>query len=295
MKTVQVLMSSYNGEKYIREQIDSILAQQGVNVKLLVRDDGSKDGTLSILKDYENKGKLTLIEGNNIGPAKSFFALISKAVDADYYALSDQDDVWDEDKLTVAIKKMEIVNNPYVIYSSNTRLVDDNKKFIKNETLKPITTLGSAFVKNYVTGCTTVFNKNLLLRLQEYCPTESIKCHDWWINLVALSLDGVSIYDETPHISYRQHGENVTGAATTFFDKWVNRLKRFANHQYFRNEYASQILEHYHDIKMDQKNLLLKIANYKNNKLSVLTCKEFKSNSNIDSFLFKALIILNKA
>lgn len=295
MKTVQVLMSSYNGEKYIREQIDSILAQQGVSVKLLVRDDGSKDGTLSILKDYENKGKLSLIEGNNIGPAKSFFALINKAVDADYYALSDQDDVWDEDKLRIAVNQMQSVDNKYVIYSSNARLVDKNLNFIKNETLFPRTTLGAAFLKNYVTGCTVVFNDELLIRLKESRPNEYIKCHDWWINLVALSLGGKSIYDTTPHLSYRQHNKNVTGASIDFVGKWKTRYSRFINQNYNRDEYAKLILSSYRDIENEERMIIETMANYRNGHLRLLFSKAFMSQSLIDSMLFRICVCFNKA
>ena len=95
MKTVAVLMSTYNGENYIKEQIESIFNQKGVIVKLYVRDDGSKDRTLEILKDYN----VNLEKGTNIGYIKSFMWLIKNVPFADYYALADQDDVWDEDKL----------------------------------------------------------------------------------------------------------------------------------------------------------------------------------------------------
>ena len=163
MKKIQVLMSTYNGEKYIREQINSILAQTGVEVNLLVRDDGSKDKTLEILKGYK---EIKIIEAKNVGATNSFLELLSLAGEYEFYAFADQDDVWDENKLKVAISKLENYDCP-AIYSGNTRLVDKDLNEIKCETLSPITTLGAAIVKNYATGCTIVFNKELMVHLKE--------------------------------------------------------------------------------------------------------------------------------
>ena len=93
-KKVNVLLSAYNGEKYIREQIESILEQSYKNIEIYVRDDGSKDGTLTILKEYEERGLIHLEAGKNVGFVKSFEWLIANGGEADYYAFSDQDDFW---------------------------------------------------------------------------------------------------------------------------------------------------------------------------------------------------------
>ena len=104
MKNVTVLMSTYNGETYLKEQIDSILAQEGIRVKLLVRDDGSKDSTQQILDDYSKRGLLEWYKGENLKSARSFMNLVDTvSLDADYYAFSDQDDFWEKDKLSRAI------------------------------------------------------------------------------------------------------------------------------------------------------------------------------------------------
>lgn len=107
--TVSVLMSTYNGAKYIREQIDSILNQKDVNVELLIRDDGSSDNTAEICKEYQKKNtNIRFYQGENIGVGKSFMELLKKAPEADYYSFSDQDDVWLEDKLSRAVKMIKI-------------------------------------------------------------------------------------------------------------------------------------------------------------------------------------------
>ena len=108
MERVIVLMSTYNGEKYLRNQIESLLRQVDVEIEILVRDDGSKDGTLGILEEYKNSreysGKLSYYVGPNVGPAKSFLDLIKHAPEAEYYALCDQDDTWLPDKLKIAVE-----------------------------------------------------------------------------------------------------------------------------------------------------------------------------------------------
>ena len=105
MRNILVLMSTYNGEKYLKEQIDSILAQKNVEVTIQVRDDGSTDGTIRILEEYQKCGKLNWYSSTNMGPAKSFLDLVYNApLKYDYYAFCDQDDYWKEDKLYKAIE-----------------------------------------------------------------------------------------------------------------------------------------------------------------------------------------------
>lgn len=111
-KSVQVVMSTYNGEKYLKEQIDSILSQEGVDVRLYIRDDGSSDRTTDILASYQEHKNVKIEKGNNLGFAKSFLTALDECDEADYYAFSDQDDVWEKDKLSTAIeiegKKLEV-------------------------------------------------------------------------------------------------------------------------------------------------------------------------------------------
>ena len=133
---VMVLMSTYNGEKYLREQIDSILGQTGVSVKLLIRDDGSKDNTVEIVKQYcKENDDIKLVEGKNVGFAESFMELVYRAnlySDISYFAFSDQDDVWLNDKLISAIHMLEGIHekNAPNLYFSTARAVDKDLKFL---------------------------------------------------------------------------------------------------------------------------------------------------------------------
>lgn len=129
MRNILVLMSTYNGEKYLKEQIDSILAQKNVEVTIRVRDDGSTDGTIRILEEYQKCGKLNWYSSTNMGPAKSFLDLVYNApLKYDYYAFCDQDDYWKEDKLYKAIERLEHFDDKPALYHCELEIVDENRK-----------------------------------------------------------------------------------------------------------------------------------------------------------------------
>ena len=123
-----ILLSTYNGEKYLPELLESVLAQKDIYVDILARDDGSTDKTVEILKKYD---RVKVYGGNNLKPAKSFLNLIWKAdINYDYYALCDQDDVWKEEKIISAVKCIENIDKP-ALYSSAVEVVDKDLTFIR--------------------------------------------------------------------------------------------------------------------------------------------------------------------
>lgn len=275
-------MSAYNGEVFIEEQVNSII-NQTIPVHLTVRDDGSIDNTISIL---EKRECITLIKGENMGATESFLSLIELAPDSDYYAFADQDDVWDKNKLEIAVNKLKKYESIPAIYSGNTRLVDSELNYIKSEQLSPKCTLGSAIVKNYATGCTIVFNKILMNSLKSYRPIK-IPFHDWWANLVCLSIGGVSIYDFEPHMSYRQHGNNVVSGNENFLKKWRSRFKKFG-FPYRRENMARQIVQAYeHKIGETEKEILDCVSVQKTN-------KNLKTGVLIDDLLFRLCIYMKR-
>lgn len=241
-KVIQVLMSTYNGEEYLKEQIDSILAQDceekaDTGLKLLIRDDGSKDGTQKILEEYAKKYPETIewYQGQNVGVIKSFFDLVVKSDEkADYYAFSDQDDYWHKDKLSAGItnidkmsKEKDTKKNMPLLYCCSPLLVDENLKELNNEmTRKPKKpAFENAVVENIVTGCTLVMNKTLRNMAKAYQPEFTVM-HDWWFYLLA-SCYGKVYYDMEQHISYRQHGSNTVGYNVSKTKEFKDRLKRF--------------------------------------------------------------------
>lgn len=229
-RKVCILLSTYNGEKYLEEQIDSLLQQEGVDISILARDDGSNDSTVHILDQYQKADdRFHYYVGKNVGPAKSFFDLIIQAGEADYYAFSDQDDVWDNDKLKVAVDRLELEDNSKPnMYYSNLRIVDQNLKFyrLSHETPSVQQSKYSCLTEDMATGCTVVFNKKTVEYVRTGTP-EYCSMHDTWIYLIC-KFFGKTVYDFDAHISYRQHGNNVVGTylGKKTFDIYVKRVKR---------------------------------------------------------------------
>lgn len=250
---VQVLLSTYNGEQYVKEQIDSIL-QQSVQVELLIRDDGSTDKTISILQEYEkNYSNIKVHYGTNVGVIDSFFILVSLAnkEDFSYFALADQDDVWLPNKLKRAIWLLEKKGG--FVYCSDKQLVDENLSPLPTGVLynKVKTEFGNALVENMCTGCTCVINKELLCLLQVGKPEFTVM-HDFWIYLVGTCF-GTVIYDEKSYILYRQHGANELGAATSLFENYKRRIKNFKKHRGQLTKQAEQLVNLYGEIMPKEK------------------------------------------
>lgn len=264
MKTVCVLMSTFNGICYIDEQIQSIISQKGIHTKLIIRDDGSNDGTVEYIK--KNYPNIEVIEGENLGYKKSFHTLLNLAPEFEYYAFADQDDVWDKDKLLVAVNQIKDISVP-AFYCSNLMLVNENMEEIgqlhkENENIRLDS--ASALVENLSYGCTLVFNNELRKIAQRKIP--NYVSHDGWINLVGLHF-GTGIYDSTPHISYRQHGKNVLGGERSFIMVWRKRLNSFGKlGEHHRDNEAMEFYETYKDKLEDfQIKNILEVANYRKN------------------------------
>lgn len=213
MKKILVLMATYNGEQYLEEQIQSLLDQQNVSVSILVRDDGSTDGTVSLLQHYQEKGTLQWYTGEHLNVQWGFWDLMKKAanINADYYAFCDQDDVWDLDKLSVAEQHLSLFPADVpALYYCGQRLVDKDLKFLSDHVLNESRSLTTRFVLSDFAGCTGVFNKALLHEVIQYKPTYLLM-HDTWILKVCLALGGQVVVDPKPHMNYRQHGKNTVG------------------------------------------------------------------------------------
>lgn len=212
---VQVLLSTYQGEQYLAEQLDSLLGQTWKNVEILARDDGSQDRTQQILEDYSKKySQIKYYTGKNIGVANSFFDLLRRA-DADYVAFCDQDDIWLEKKIEAAVRKLKKETGP-VLYCSNKILVDRQLVRLKKQDRGSKNPgFGNAVVECICTGCTAVMNRELAELLASKVPEHAI-LHDWWAYLAA-TYAGKVIFDRHAYILYRQHGKNVVGAKGGFW------------------------------------------------------------------------------
>lgn len=302
METVCILMSTYNGEKYLAEQIDSLLAQKDVNIDIHIRDDGSIDTTVKILRQYESRfDNIKVQTGENLGYEKSFYSLMKTVGDYKYYAFADQDDVWDENKLACAVEaiKKKETDKP-IIYWCNLRLVDENLNFIRDleapddDDFKK----GRYLVDKYGYGCTMVFNIVLKDLALQYEPKNKIS-HDNWIGLIGIFL-GEYVFDNQTHISYRQHGNNVIGGNNGLIGTWKRRIKVLKRiKEYSRALVAQEILRGYIDLLSgDDIKLLGLVANYRTsfrNKVSLIRDKEICRASKEKDMWFKIMIILSLA
>lgn len=218
---VEILMATYNGEKYIREQLDSIMKQSYQDFRVLIRDDGSSDRTVDIVREYESlcQGKIKLIFDNNqCGSSVSNFFQLIKYAEADYIMFSDQDDYWLSEKVKITFNRMQEIEKrvgterPILVFADykavDSELKDLNFKAKNNQVSACKTDFCHLLVQNYVTGCLTMLNKSLYRKLGTYC--QSILMHDWWAALYASAVGEISHIEETVML-YRQHGDNCVG------------------------------------------------------------------------------------
>lgn len=208
MSKIAVLMSTYNGEQFIEEQMKSLAGQRCEHeIHIYVRDDGSSDNTINIIKSWENRLNIVLVRGNNIGPARSFWRLLQdQKIKADYYAFCDQDDIWDADKLELAVGHL---NDNVHLYTCNCRSIDAEGNIIESlrEKKTPIIELENLFVSGFVQGCAMVFTD----QLRQYICKKNITCitmHDVVLCMYAMTY-GKIYWDQTPHFGYRFHDNNV--------------------------------------------------------------------------------------
>lgn len=281
---VCVLLSTYNGEKFLNEQIDSLLIQENVDVHILVRDDGSSDGTLRILEDYEKQGSVSLIRGGNIGWKKSFMQLLYNSPDSDYYAFCDQDDIWLPEKLYMAVESLESMpKDTPNLYGSNLRYYRDGVDMGMAKMRIPSTSYRAALCKNLTAGCTMVFNK-ALRDLVCNNPTQIDFPHDYWIFLVS-ALFGKVYYDSNAYVLYRQHSANQIGATLTRTDIWKTRIENFKGlcRSQGRQSAAAELLRLYHDrLTEEQSSYIKKVALYNEslkNRLLLFFDKEYSMGS----------------
>lgn len=297
-----VLMSTYNGEKYIRDQLDSLLRQTLRPDLIYIRDDGSKDDTVAILEEYASEHPfIKYYSGKNKGPAKSFWELICNCEDADYYALCDQDDVWFEDKLEVAVNALEKEdNNIPLLYCSRYTLTDGNLSPINSDvsSLYGFSDFPHALLYHTAPGCTFVYNHAARNKIMQYdVEKEYCLIHDAIIHKV-VTMFGKMILDKDSHMYYRQHGNNEIGMNANVVKVFLGRVNRFLNGKIrnYRSKTARSLLNVYgNEVSENNKKLLNIVANYMNDpelKKELLNDNRFRSHSSNDIF-FKILVLVN--
>ena len=304
MNKIAVLMCTYNGENNLREQINSIMRQNGVSVSLYVRDDGSNDKTLEILEEYHLNGDLTWFQGENIGPAAGFMELLYQTAneDYDYFAFSDQDDIWLETKLLDAVEKIEdCMDSQYILYGANQTLLKDGIPTDNVYDEMPILTTPYLLDHNKIAGCTMVINRKLarLIAESDHINTSVLKSrmHDLWLTLIA-STCGKVVFDMNPTMLYRIHEHNVVGEADISFKTRIARIKKDrGDRSNSRSRYAAELLRCFDRyIKKEEKHVLELYANYRHSvstKLKFLGATKLIKQTGENTILFRIKILLN--
>lgn len=215
---VAVIMSTYDGEKYIKEQIDSILNQTGVEVELFIRDDGSKDNTVNIIEEYKQKYSNVHVDtGINLGFRRSFIHELLSVRGYEYYSFSDQDDYWEKEKLYQACLRLQKVKTGMpAVYYSNLNVADENLNVYRTTKLQNRKkSLESLVMRRSIAGCTMVFNERLWNKIADVDVTDDMlkRGHDSFILSLCYALGGTVICDSNSYIRYRQHISNTSGSS----------------------------------------------------------------------------------
>lgn len=251
MSKIVIMLSTYNGEKFLDEQLESIYKQNTrCTIQLLVRDDGSSDHTMDILKKWSEKMSISIIEdGVSLGAAKSFWELMEKAPIAEYYAFVDQDDIWNKDKIQTAIKEMEKKSGK-LLWCSGYRYIDKfgNEVLTEKEIAKPILTIESQLVCGAIQGCSMIFNRELLEFVKskrvQYIPMHDI------VFLVCALAAGMVIYNSAPYFFYRLHEKNVVAKKGKDIGKQIlGSIKMWfgKDNKYEVSRFANEIIENLND------------------------------------------------
>lgn len=219
MEKIDILLATYNGEKYLKEQLDSILAQTYSNFRLLISDDKSSDTTIDLLQEYAKKDEriILFLQEKNLGSTKNFEFLLSKVI-SPYYMFSDQDDIWLDTKVEKTYQKL-IEENADLVFTDLEVINDKGEKIASSfnqlkkldRKIKRYHDFRLEYLYNVITGC-TMLSKSMYI--QEILPLPENKdiLHDYWIGLL-LSLSGKICYLEEATIRYRQHEKNQVGAS----------------------------------------------------------------------------------
>lgn len=303
-KKVQILLSTYNGEKYISDQIESIIAQENVDVHILIRDDGSKDNTINeiqtLIKKYPSK--IELIRGKNVGFKKSFLELCCKTSRTyDYYAFSDQDDFWLSRKIEVAINYLSKNNNKLKLYASTVNIADENLNFLYKKNISNfVNTLGSTFTRGRLAGCTYVFNNGLLNVIRKFPYNKYSKTlisHDGLTMISCQALNGYIYIDNNSYILHRRREGSVTSGGNGLKKRIKGELSMIFNHKKEKSVLADYLLKNYSEkLSTDNLELVTLISNYSNslkNHTKLLFDSRLNSGLKLANLEMKIKIITN--
>lgn len=282
---IAILMSTYNGQNYLTEQLDSLYKQTLIdNITLYIRDDGSTDNTLEIIEEYKSKMKIKLYEEENCGPAMSFWALLNKDISADYFLFCDQDDIWDSDKVEKSIIELK---NGSCLAACNCRIIN-SIGLIKQEirlNYHPIIDIPHLFISGFTQGCSLAFT----CELRDYVVKCNIKCvpmHDIIMIIYALVFGKVT-WIEDPLFSYRIHEKNVVAKNTSVIKRLKTTIWNWKNSaENSMSDVAWELLQNGDNFTIEEINYLKLIVNYRK---SILNKIKLIQNNYVNTIDHKAV------
>ncbi len=300
-KQIQILLSTYNGEKYLAKQLNSIVSLDDFALcSVLIRDDGSIDGTIDILHNYEKYPQFRIVYGSNIGITDSYFWLITHADPCcSYYAFSDQDDIWLPDKLIRAKRELaQHSENEALLFASLSRIIDENDCFLYD---LPVPRKGisyyNAMIQNVLPGHTQVLNRKMRELIIER-GIENVHVIDWWYYLAASSVGTVVFLPEYT-VLHRQHGGNAVGVSETRLQNISRRLRYIREGR--GNAFSKQLCsfyDRYQDIlpeeyRKETERFLNSLPSVGSRLRYALSCRAFRQKKKED-LLFRLLYVLGK-
>lgn len=272
--SVAIILCTYNGEEYIEQQLESIIAQTILNWTIFASDDGSTDATLSILEKYQKilgSNKLVILKGPKKGFAWNFLSALKYTPESfQYYAFCDQDDIWLSNKLETGVRCLRQYNaNVPGIHCGRTALVDENgQRYGMSYLFERKPSFKNALMQNIAGGNTMLLNhaaKKIIAETPDDCDIIS---HDWWVYIVIAGCGDNIIYDPVPTLLYRQHASNVIGSNISFFSK-LYRIRRFFSGDFrIWSDKNLRALQHF-ETKLTEENrsILTRFSKARNDKL----------------------------
>ena len=280
-KSVAVLMATKDGERFLKTQIVSILNQTHKNLKIYIGDDSSQDSSEKIINSfsikYPNKIFFRRVSFGNY--SKNFFNLVNdKSIDADFYAFSDQDDIWLPDKIENALNSIIFIEESTpILYGSRTRLINEKGYEVGISPLFKIPpSFNNALVQNIMGGNTMVFNKTTRALIQSL-EHDCLFPYDWLMYIIVSGAEGKVIYDKKPSVLYRQHKNNLIGNNHNFVSKFL-RFKRLINREYKTlNKLLIRILnKNIHILGLNQRETLKVFSTIHYSKSPILRANELR-------------------
>lgn len=297
---VNVLLSTYNGAKFMIQQLDSVSNQSYKNIVIHIRDDGSTDETPNLLKSYaKGYSNIEVVYGQNLGVFKTFLKLLCEADEgSSFYAFCDQDDIWLKDKLKNAISAIKTYDQSQpIMYCSRIEYVDEKLNHLGYSRIPEQINFANALVENVVSGCTVVLNRKARELILANVPN-TVYMHDWWFYLV-ISAFGKIFYDNNIYIKYRLHENNAAGAGTNLIQQMIRRSIKLIKKKNSSFIYTMQLKQFQKCFasSLDKQNLQI-IHKFLNSKKSFWTrlryafCMEVYKQSWVDNLLLRIQIIM---